>query len=494
MNSSLPTTLYRAAGVRELDRIAIQDFGIPGIELMERASAAAFEALRSRWPEARRIVVIAGAGNNAGDGFILARLARQAGLALRLHCISDPAKLQGDARLAYEGMAAEGILSEEFNASSLAESDVLVDALLGTGLSRSVEGEWAAVIQMMNESRVPILALDIPSGLHSDSGRVLGVAVRATATISFIGLKQGLYTGLGREYAGDILFAGLDVPAAVYERVDANAHRLEFDAASNNLPPRPRTAHKGNYGHVLVVGGDLGYPGAAALAAEAAARVGAGLVSVATRPAHVPVVSMLRPEVMARGIESAAELIPLLKKATVVLAGPGLGQNSWGRELLAAVLDFSGLLVLDADALNLLAAMGAEAQDNWVLTPHPGEAGRLLGSDSAAVQADRFAAAHELVARYGGVCVLKGSGTVVLKEHELPQVCSDGNPGMASGGMGDVLGGAIAGLMAQGLSPWQAACSGVAMHARTGDLAAASGERGLLARDLIPHLRALAGR
>ncbi len=489
--SPLPTTLYRAASVRELDRIAIEDFSIPGIELMERASTAAYEVLRLRWPDARRVTVVAGAGNNAGDGFILARFIRQAGLEVRLICLSSPAKLCGDARTAYEGMAAEGIVSEEFMAASLAEADVLVDALLGTGLSRPVDGAWAAAIEAMNESALPILALDIPSGLHSDNGSVLGVAVRATATISFIGLKQGLYTGLGREYAGDILFAGLKVPAAVYERVGADARRLRYTASSDFLPLRPRTAHKGHHGHVLVVGGELGYPGAVPLAAEAAARVGAGLVSVATRPAHVPIVSALCPEVMARGIESAAELIPLLAKATVVLVGPGLGQTPWGRALLSAALDFRGPLVLDADALNLLAAMGTEPQDNWVLTPHPGEAGRLLGSSSASVQADRFSAAGELVTRYGGVCVLKGSGTLVLKENELPQVCSDGNPGMASGGMGDVLGGAIAGLIAQRLNPWQAACFGVAMHARAGDLAAANGERGLLARDLIPHLRTM---
>ncbi len=491
MCPSLPTALYRAASVRELDRVAIEEFGIPGIELMERASAVAFDVLRGRWPEAQRIVVIAGAGNNAGDGFILARLAKLVGLDVRLLYLTAPEKLLGDARLAYQGMAAAGVVSESFKATSLAQADVLVDALLDTGLCRPVEGEWAAAIVAMNESPAPVLALDIPSGLHSDTGSILGVAVRAAATISFIGLKQGLYTGLAREYAGDILFSDLDVPAAIYKRVDADAHRLEFDTSRDALLPRPRATHKGNYGHVLIVGGELGYPGAAPLAAEAAARVGAGLVSVATRAAHVPVVSMLRPEVMAHGIESAAELIPLLKKATVVLAGPGLGQTPWARHLLSVVLEFRGPLVLDADALNLLAVMGTEAQNNWVLTPHPGEAARLLGSNTAVVQTDRFAAAHELVARYGGISVLKGSGTIVLKEKEPSRVCSDGNPGMASGGMGDVLGGTIAGLIAQGLNPWQAACTGVAIHARAGDLAAVSGERGLLARDLIPHLRTL---
>ncbi len=253
------------------------------------------------------------------------------------------------------------------------------------------------------------------------------------------------------------------------------------------FPPRPRASHKGDYGHVLVVGGDHGLAGAARLAGEAAARTGSGLVSVATRLAHAVIMTAACPELMCHGVECARDLRPLLQRASVVAIGPGLGQSAWAREVLAAVLQTRLPLVVDADALNLLAQDPIQ-RDHWILTPHPGEAARLLSITTEQIQAHRPHAAQALQQRYGGVCVLKGMGSLVCTSESIA-ICEVGNPGMASGGMGDILTGIIAGLLAQGLRLADAACAGVYIHAKAGDRAAQKGERGLLASDLMPHLR-----
>jgi len=486
--SPLPHDLYRAAQVRELDRLAIAEQGIASGVLMERAGAEAFALLCRRWPEARRIGVVCGVGNNGGDGFVVARLGRAAGLEVALYQVGEAASLHGAALAAAQaaGMAAQPLLP-----GALRHCDVVVDALLGTGLNGEVRDAWRVAIEAMNACGRPVLALDVPSGLDADTGAVQGCAVNAAATITFIGCKQGLLTAAGPACCGELHFASLAVPPAVYEKVAATARRLDAAQFAGWLAPRPRDAHKGDFGHVLVVGGDSGYAGAVRLAAEAALRSGAGLVSVATRAAHTAALTAARPELMCHGVESAAELEPLLRRATVVVAGPGLGQGRWGGELLGRLLQAPQPLVVDADALNLL-ALDPERRENWVLTPHPGEAGRLLGVPAAEVQRDRFAAAAGLQASFGGVVVLKGPGTLVLGDDGMPGVCAGGNPGMAGGGMGDVLSGIIGGLIAQGLPLREAAGAGVCVHAAAADAAAkAAGERGLLASDLFPQLRCL---
>lgn len=489
--SRLPTDLYTAAQVRQLDRIAIEEAGIPGAVLMERAGRSAFAYLRARWPAARRVAVLCGAGNNGGDGYVVARLARVAGLAATVYAVGAPERLKGDARAQYEAAHAAGVPVTAFAGQPLEGYDLLVDALLGTGLSGAVAGVWGEAIGALNGVDVPVLAVDIPSGLAADSGRVLGVAVRCAVTVTFIGLKQGLFTGAGPAYSGEVLFDDLGVPASVYTRVAPAARRLDADLLKG-LPRRSRDAHKGDHGHVLVVGGDHGTAGAARMAAEAALRCGAGLVSVATRAANAAALTAARPELMCRAVEGAAELEPLLARADVVAVGPGLGTGEWGRGLLERVLAADRPLVVDADALNLLADT-PRRRDDWVLTPHPGEAGRLLGSAVGAVQTERFAALVSLGERYGGVCVLKGAGTLVGGPGAPPAVCAAGNPGMGSGGMGDLLTGVIAALIAQGLSLRRATELGVCLHAGAGDAAAAEGgERGMIASDLYPHLRRLA--
>ena len=488
--------LHTAGEVREIERLAIAEGGLPGAELMVRAGEGAFRALAQRWPGARRIAVVCGAGNNAGDGFVVARRAREAGREVRVFGVGDRRRLGPDAAAMLGALRAAGGEVEPFAASALRSVDVIVDALFGTGLSRSVRGEPAAAVAAMNEAAAPVAALDVPSGLDADTGRVQGAAVHAALTVTFIAGKRGLHTGAGPDHCGEIELDTLGVPRSLLARVPAAAGCLDYDALSERLlAARPRSAHKGHHGHVLVVGGEEGFAGAARLAAEAAARTGTGLVSVATRAVHAAALSAARPEIMSRGVEDEPGLAALAARAAVIAVGPGLGREAWGERMFAAVLGLpSRPLVVDADGLNHLAAFGTAAprRGDWILTPHPGEAGRLLGVPADEVQADRFAAAAAIRARYGGVCVLKGAGTVVDAGRGAVGVCVNGNPGMGTGGTGDVLTGVVAGLAAQGAGLAEAAALGVCIHGKAGDRAAArGGERGLLAGDLIGELRRL---
>jgi len=487
----LPHALYRAEQVRALDRAAIEDHGIPGAELMERAGRAAYRLLRQRWPDVRVLSILCGIGNNGGDGYVVARHARSEGLAVQVLQLGDRERLRGDALTMATRFQEAGGTIEPFQ--GLPEpTGLILDAILGTGLEREVTGTWAQAIDAINAHPAPVLAIDIPSGLHADRGQVLGTAVRAQATISFIGLKQGLFTGAGPDCGGAIRFDALQVPALVYARQVLSACRLDWTKLRGLLPRRPRTANKGSFGHVLVVGGAPGYSGAARLAGEGALRAGAGLVTIATHPEHAPYLNLDRPELMCRGVAGPGQLEPLLEKAKVIAVGPGLGRDPWGEGLLDRVLATDLPLVVDADALNRLAA-DPVFRDDWILTPHPGEAARLLGTEPDAIQADRFGGIRRLRDRFGGVVVLKGAGTLVLGgSHKPTGVCDGGNPGMATAGTGDVLTGVIAALLAQGLDPEDAARAGVCLHAAAGDAAAAvGGERGLLAGDLLAEIRPL---
>jgi len=486
----LPHALYRAEQVRELDRTAIEDHGIPGAELMERAGRAAYRLLRQRWPGARVISIVCGIGNNGGDGYVVARHAQTDGLGVRVLQIGDPHRLRGDALTMATRFRETGGTVAPFQ--GLPEpTDLIVDAILGTGLERAVTGQWAQAIAAINGHPAPVIAIDIPSGLHSDLGTVLGTAVRAETTISFIGLKQGMFTGAGPDCCGAVRFDALQVPAAVYARQILSARQLDRTQFGGLLARRPRSANKGSFGHVLIVGGAQGYSGAARLAGEGALRTGAGLVTIATHPDHAAYLNLNRPELMCLGVELPTQLDPVLARSTVIAVGPGLGKDSWGKGLLTRVLETEHPLVVDADALNLLATAPAR-RDDWILTPHPGEAARLLGTETGAIQADRFGSVRRLRDRFGGVVVLKGAGTLVLgPSHKPPGVCTGGNPGMATAGTGDVLTGMVAALIAQGLGLEDAAGVGVCLHAAAGDAAATSGERGLLAGDLLAQIRPL---
>jgi NAD(P)H-hydrate epimerase len=459
---------------------------------MERAGTATLEQLRKHWPQAQRLAVVCGVGNNGGDGYVLARLARKAEMYVAVYQVGNGDKLSADAYAARQNLLDNGMAILPFQPQVLQSADVVADAIFGTGISREVTGPWAEAIHAINASGHPILSIDIPSGLHADTGSILGTAVKAQVTTTFVGLKQGMFTYLGPDYCGEIAFDSLRIPPEVYKSIIPSAHRIILEEGIAKLPPRARAGHKGDYGHVLIIGGEQGMPGAARMAGESAYRVGTGLVSIATRGMHASLLNMVRPELMCYGVESAEDLKPLLDRATVIVIGPGLGQGSWGQMMLNEAINSPRPLVVDADALNLLAKHPRQ-HDRWIITPHPGEASRLLGLSIGEIQANRFAAVHNLQQRYGGVAVLKGNGTVICSGDQPLGLCTAGNPGMASGGMGDVLSGAIAGLLAQGLTLSEAANLGVTIHAMAGDRAAReSGERGLLAGDLMLYLRRLA--
>ncbi|MBF0105251.1 MAG: NAD(P)H-hydrate dehydratase [Deltaproteobacteria bacterium] len=484
----LPTMLYTAARVRELDRIAIEDHHIPGSTLMARAAQAAFKLMSTKFADAKKIAVVCGMGNNAGDGFVLARIAQPLGFDVTVILVGNPDDFKGDCLEAYANLQGTKAIIKKFENDNLSPYDLVVDALFGSGLSRPIEGRYKDAVDCINGAGKPVLAIDIPSGINADTGEVMGVAVRACATISFIGLKQGLFTGKGLEHAGEIHFSDLGVPAAIFNSVTSAVSLLDLSTLLKKLPQRARDTHKGDFGHTLVVGGDAGMTGAARLACEGALRVGSGLVSLATREKHAALVNIGRPEIMSHGVEKPSDLGKRLSLATVVAVGPGIGRGRFAEIMWRGCLKSALPLVVDADALNLL-ARDPVIRGDWILTPHPGEAARLLGCTTADVQRDRFAAVCELQKKYAAVVVLKGCGTLVCDGGKTVGVCDKGNPGMASGGMGDALTGIIAGLVSQGVSLIDAAQLGVCLHATAADMAAREGERGLLAGDIFAHVR-----
>ena len=485
--SNLPANIYSVAAVRETDRATIEDHGVPGYTLMSRAGAAAVAEARAMFPDAVRWQVICGAGNNAGDGYVVARLATQDGIAVSVLTLVDPETLRGDAATAYNDFAAEGGVVLPWSGELDASADLLIDGMLGSGLEREVGGEFAQAVATINAHPAPVLALDIPTGIHGDSGLELGCAVRADLTVTFVGLKPGLFLADGRDRCGAIRFAGLDIPDSYRTGIEPALRRVDDAMLAAALPRRRRDGHKGDYGHVLIIGGGEGMPGAVRLAGEAALRCGAGLVSIATHPSHAAMLVASRPELMPHGVGDADDLEPLLERADIIAFGPGLGQTDWARGLYERVTTAGKPSVWDADALNLLSERPGKAAGR-IITPHPGEAGRLLGISAAEVQADRSAALAAMCERYGGTVVLKGAGSLVSAS-PTPYLCTAGNPGMGSPGMGDVLTGVIAALLGQGVA--DAAAVGVEVHARAGDRAALAGERGLVASDVLGELRAV---
>ncbi len=495
----LPTALHTAAQTRALDAHIIAA-GTPGIVLMKRAARAALEVLLAHWPDPAQITVFCGGGNNGGDGYLLAALAHDRKIPVQVFAVSPTDKLAGDAAAACASARNVGVAIAAWEAGvDLPVRGVVVDAMLGTGSTGAPRGAVAEAINTINESGLPVLAIDLPSGLDADTGHIAGEAVCADITTTFIALKRGLFTADGPDVCGAIEYASLDTEACLHDSEqaeDSGCERLVLDdLLETQLPPRPRTAHKGLFGHVMVIGGDSGMGGAVAMATESAARSGAGLVSAATRPEHIAAILARCPVIMANGVVSGQALEPLLARPTLLVVGPGLGQSAWSEQMLQQATLCGLPLVLDADALNILAAgrvVRETPRDSWVLTPHPAEAARLLGCSTQEVQRDRFAAVTALQQRYGGIIVLKGAGTLVCGPDGAIGLCTGGNPGMASGGMGDVLAGIIGGLLAQGLDATDATRLAVCLHAEAADIAAAAhGERGLLASDLITHLQTL---
>ncbi len=491
---TLPTKLYSAAAVARLDQIAINEYRIPGYTLMRRAGQAVYAAIQHTHADAKTILVLCGAGNNAGDGYVVARLAQAHGLDVRVVSMIDPGKLQADARQAWQQWqeCGETVVYQD---TFIADADVIVDALLGTGMTREVEGDWKSVIKAVNRSGIPVIAVDIPSGLNADTGAISGVAINAEQTITFIGLKKGLFTGSGKACCGEISFDDLGLPIESYQAVEPDAELL-CHSTQWSLPRRRQDIHKGRNGHVVIIGGNYGMPGAVVLAARAALRAGAGLVSVITRADHINAVVAACPECMVHGSASGEIKAELFEKADYIAIGCGLGQDAWAQRLLYLALDSTIPMVVDADALNLLAAQDyLSLTEDCVITPHPGEASRCLNVTKREIQHDRFQAAQILKQKCNAHVVLKGSGTIIQQEGRT-LVCAFGNAAMATAGMGDVLTGMIASLAAQqivmGRDLSKAVAAAVCLHARAGDIAARGDDRGLMASDVIESIRAAA--
>lgn len=461
---------------------------MPGLLLMENAGRGAADALIEAFPERlARVVVVGGTGQNGGDAWVVARRLVTRGHRPRAFLAGERDAVRGDARVNLDALEAVGVPVEPVAAlgEPLRAATLVVDGLFGTGLDRAIEGWRAELVQALAEAPAPLVALDLPSGIDANTGAVLGVAPFAALTLTFAGHKRGLWQGAGRAHAGVVRV--VDIGAPPPPCVD---RLLELGDAARVLPARPFDAHKGTGGHVLVLAGAPGKTGAAVLAGEGALRGGAGLVTLAARP---DVRVALDPRVVELMTAELGSLGALAEGKAALVVGPGLGLDDAARALvLEAALELEAPAVLDADALTLLAVEGAErlrdARGPRVLTPHPGEAARLLGSSPAAVQADRYAAAEQLAARAGQVVVLKGAGTLIAEPGGRLAVCPLGTPALGVAGTGDVLSGVIGAALASA-APFEAACAAVLLHARAGELAA-RGDRGLLAREVAAEVPA----
>lgn len=482
--------LYQTLQIRSCEQAAINILGISEEQLMLRAGKAAFSLMQRLYPKVRTIAVFCGAGNNAGDGYILARLAKEKGYSVLVNqykAINDlPPAAADAAQQAFDA----GVIFQAIDDALDPEAELIIDALLGTGLKSNVHGVLVGAINQINDAGLPVFSLDLPSGLDADTGFIHGLAVKACATITFIGLKTGLFTLDGPDYCGELHCDNLGIGACL-DSIPPIAELIDPTTLTQILPRRLRNSHKGLFGHVLIIGGGRGMPGSVYLAAQAALRVGAGAVTIATHPEHAGRVLPQLAEAMIYGIEKADQLDELMARATVCILGPGLGEDNWAIALYKKVITSQLPMVIDASALRLLSE-NPQHDDNWILTPHPGEASSLLHCSTSDIQADRFEAVRRLQGHYGGQVVLKGVGSLIGTDTGQIYLCQAGNPGMASAGMGDTLSGIIAGLLAQGVSLANAAKAGVWLHAKAGDEAALErGERGLLASDLVPYLQQL---
>lgn len=493
LSPGIPQQLYRPEQVRDNESRAAELAGVSMWQLMQRAGRAGFECLRQQYPLPIKVSVLCGPGNNGGDGYVMATQAALAGYEVRVYAGRPPTT--DNARQALLNWQRQGGRVEPFAEWADNEPDVVIDALLGIGLNTEVEGELRDVIESVNEARLPVIAVDVPSGLHADTGRVLGCAIQARHSVCMVAPKRGLYTGQAGDYCGTLWFADLGILREFRTVAKAAAWRLDASQLTQAFPPRPWNSHKGMFGHVLIIGGSTGMAGAAQLAALAALRAGAGKVSVICEPGQQALVGG-HPEIMVRGLAASDAVVDeLLPKVDVIAIGPGLGLDLWGRQWWHKVAELDTPMVVDADALSWLAQQPFK-RDDWVLTPHPGEAARLLQCNAEEVNHDRWRSAQRLHELYGGVVVLKGAGSVI-HHADYVAVNGSGNPGLASAGMGDVLTGVIAALLGplfcknsqlrQSIA--ETVGYGVLVHGKAADSAGTEGQRGMIASDVISHLR-----
>ena len=474
------TPLFTSQQASAIDADFVANNPQEGFDLMRRAGRRIADLVLERFAGCDRVVVFCGGGNNGGDGYVAANRLLEAGISVRVVAVSAPTS-ESCKRAAAGFAASGGETTEDFDA--LHHAGLIIDAMLGAGLSQAPRERFAEAIQRCNAASVPILAVDLPSGTNGSTGGAYDPSIRANMTVTFVVRKIGLYTGPGRGLAGTVVFDDLGVDPACAGNPSPGARLMD----APRFPQRDQDSHKGQFGHVVIVGGEAGMPGAVILAGRAALRGGAGLVTVATDPAHLQMIPIAQPELMTVGLEEGAQFESLLNGADLIVCGPGMGAGEATQQLIARCLESGKAGVIDAGALRALGVTGAAAT-GFVLTPHPGEAAALLGCRSSEVQQDRCRAARTIAIEYDCVAVLKGSGTVVSDGDRI-RVCNEGNPGMATAGMGDVLAGLTGAFIAQGQPPFEAACAAVYLHAGVADRAAAAGSmRALIASDIINGL------
>ena len=493
-NSQLQDNLYSANTVRKIDQLAISELNNNAIKLMNRAGMAAFDELVQAFGQPSLITVFCGTGNNAGDGYILAARAAQKCIPVQVVELSKTEKFSDETLRARQYAIDNNARLIDFDPDLDIQQGVLVDCLLGIGYKGQLRQPYDQAITLINAAELPVLSMDIPSGLNPDTGAVEDNAVTADLTVTFVAAKQGLFTGKGPALCGEVIYHSLDISEQLFVQFQPSAKLSDLFELLELLPHFVGDEYKNQRGHCMIIGGDHGYGGAASMAAEASLRVGSGLTSVATQPQHVSSILARCPEIMACGVISGQQLEPWLEKPSVLVVGPGLGRSAWSEQLLQKAVASGLPMVLDADALNILAdGRVVKATDHaWVLTPHAAEAARLLNVSVAEVETNRFSAVQQIQQKYNAVVILKGPGSLIAADNQITKICPYGNPGMATAGMGDLLSGIIGGLIAQGLSLQDAAELGCCLHSAAADkLVDDSGYRGIAATDVLPHLHRL---
>jgi ADP-dependent NAD(P)H-hydrate dehydratase / NAD(P)H-hydrate epimerase len=497
LTESLPQRAYTATQVLENEAEISLKQKIALLALMEKAGNACFRFIQDNYPHVGNIIVLCGKGNNGGDGFVIARLAQEMGIKATVYLTADKESLVGEAKAAFNQLLTTNatiIFQSELQLTTRFlqdnDFDLVVDALFGIGFKGKLPQYYNELINAVNTYPATVISVDVPSGVDATTGYVATTAILADITVTFIVFKQGLLTGMAAQYVGQLYLADLGLGEQFHQAVVSS---VEIQGQSNipEKPQRHASSHKGDIGLLLTVGGNKGMPGAIRLSSESALRSGASLVAVCCHQENDSIVLNGRPELMLAPDDSN-QLVEshFYQKAKVMLCGPGLGKNTWSVALFNQVMASEKPCVIDADALHLL-AKNCQHRDNWVLTPHPGEAAVLLNCSVADIEKDRFNAVRNISQQYGGICILKGAGSLI-SDGKTVWINTSGNSGMATGGMGDVLSGIISALMMQSLTQADAARLAVFIHGRSADIIAnKQGKIGLLASDLFPEIQQL---
>ena len=496
--------LYTASETRKIDNLAIKEKGISGYSLMQMAAEFTLDVILREFSPVEELIIFCSKGKNSGDGFLLGSFAKEFGLEVTIVMSNTSNVIKGVSRKAFEEMKdakVKIISTKSVEKLKVSNKAVIVDALIGTGLKGNLRKNIKESILALNKLgvKLPVLSLDIPSGVNPDTGDADDIAVYADITATFVAQKRGCFTSVGKKFSGEIIYSDLEIPKNLFSKITSTSYVVDYEDSISKVVYREQDAHKGHFGNVVIVGGDRGLGGAGLLSSRAAVYSGAGLTSLVTRPEHVSASLVSCPEVMVKGVDSGQDLEEHLVKPDVIAIGPGLGQSAWSEQMIQRVFweaekrDVS--VIMDADALNLLTKLklSSNLPKRLILTPHPGEAARLLNTSVAVIESNRFSAAAKIQKKFNATVVLKGSGTVICHKSGGTQkwgICDSGNPGMATGGMGDVLTGIIAGLLAQGLTLKEAAEAGVDLHAKAADQASLEfGEAGLTPSDVINELK-----